>query len=51
MALVISNWGDGYNMMSWLDKDTGCRGDCRNNPTVNIDNIEYKVGNPGSYQE
>ena len=28
MAFTISNWGDDYGKMQWLDGDTGCSGNC-----------------------
>ena len=44
MALAISNWGTDWGTMSWLDQDTGCQGECNNNPTLVIKNIEYTSG-------
>lgn len=28
MAMVFQVWGTSYSVMDWLDKDTGCTGDC-----------------------
>jgi hypothetical protein len=47
MTIAISNWGESYDTMSWLDKDTGCSGECTNSPNLTISNIEVKTGDPG----
>lgn len=48
MSIIMSNWGTDYNTMSWLDQDTGCQGECNNNPDVYYYNIKVKTGsNPG----
>lgn len=44
MALAISNWGESWSTMSWLDQETGCQGECRNNPTFTVKNIKYTSG-------
>lgn len=46
MGIAISSWGSDWNTMKWLDSDTGCSGDCNNNPTLHISNIDLKVS-PG----
>jgi len=43
MALAVSSWGSSYEQMKWLDKETGCKGDCNNKPTLVIKNIAYKT--------
>lgn len=43
MALAVSSWGSSYEQMKWLDKETGCKGDCNNKPTLTIKNIAYKT--------
>ena len=42
MTMAASNWGTDWNTMKWLDSDTGCQGDCTNNPTLKISNIATK---------
>ena len=44
MTIVLSNWGSDYNGMSWLDGDSGCGGDCRNNPTSHFNNFVVETG-------
>lgn len=44
MAIAVSSWGTDYQTMSWLDQDTGCQGECNNNPKVIIKNIAYTKG-------
>lgn len=46
MNLVISNWGSTNKDMQWLDGDTNCKGDCDQNPTVFIKNLEITTGPP-----
>jgi len=36
MTIAVSSWGNKYDTMSWLDADTGCKGDCTTKPTVTI---------------
>ena len=43
MAIAVSSWGTKWDVMSWLDQDTGCKGDC-GSPTVTIKNIAYTTG-------
>ena len=47
MTMALSNWGDRYSSMSWLDSDTGCTGTC-GSPTMNIKNIAYTTSSGGS---
>lgn len=44
LTLAVSSWGGSYADMAWLDQDTGCTGECDNNPTLTIKNIEYTSG-------
>lgn len=44
MALAISNWGEEYKTMEWLDGETGCKGVCDNNPVYTVKNIKYTSG-------
>jgi len=44
MTIVVSNWGEKYDTMSWLDADTGCQGECYNNPMLYVKNIAIKTG-------
>ena len=46
MAIVVSNWGDAYGNMDWLDGGK-CGGDCNSNPNISISNIEIKTGSSG----
>jgi hypothetical protein len=47
MTVAISNWGGPGIDMSWLDGNTGCKGDCSNSPDVMWSNIEYTLaGSP-----
>lgn len=39
MTMAISNWGQHHSDMEWLDGDTGCQGECNNNPTVVYRNL------------
>lgn len=43
MGIAISSWGSDFNTMKWLDQDTGCGGDCNNNPTLHISNLKFNV--------
>lgn len=45
MAVQISNWGDSWNTMKWLDADTGCHGDCSGSPASIYSNIQVTTGN------
>jgi len=40
MTLAVSSWGGDYDMMKWLDGDTGCQGSCSNNASVKLSNIK-----------
>ena len=56
MTVAISNWGSSWSRMSWLDQDTGCTGDCNNDPNVMWSNIKYTLAetptppSPGTYK-
>ncbi len=34
MVFDISQWGNSYQTMKWLDGETGCQGDCNLSATV-----------------
>lgn len=42
--MAVSSWGSDWGTMSWLDQDTGCKGECTNSPTVTIKNLAYNSG-------
>jgi len=44
MTMAVSNWGTDFNTMSWLDQDTGCKGECTGSPMLQISNISYTKG-------
>ena len=46
MTIVVSNWGQAWSDMSWLDGDL-CQGDCNNSPTASIKNIKITSGGSG----
>ena len=50
MAITISNWGSDWSTMSWLDSQTGCKGDCDNNPLDFYSNIRVQLGNDTNAQ-
>ena len=43
MTLWVSNWGNSYNTMSWLDGGL-CSGDCNPNYTSKVSNINFTTG-------
>ena len=46
MTIAVSSWGEKYDTMSWLDRDTGCKGECTNSPNLTISNIKYTTKTP-----
>ena len=45
MVITMSNWGSDYETMKWLDGETGCKGNCDNNPNITISNIKISNSN------